>query len=100
MNWPTKIFAGTSGNINVPQGSVLLHLKAVATSGGSIIGVPDAQGGSATVTVPTGSQWWTMDPGHMGIIFRSRNNPGQGLWLVVFSSTNSYFLEVANPQGF
>ncbi len=103
MGWekvvfPTKIYTGANGTVNIPQGSILLHLAAVGN--GSVIGVPDGQGNSVTIPIPNTTQWFTFDPNHMNCVFRAANSPAQGPWAIVFSGTTSYFLEVANPQGF
>ena len=93
---PTKIFAGTSGTVNVPVGSVLLHLRIL---GGSVIGIPDGQGNSITLTGGAAG-WLEYDPWHLNVKFQQANDTSPAAtWAVVFSGTSSYVLEVMNPQG-
>ncbi len=97
LTQPIKAFAGTSGTVNVPQGSVLLYLTAVGN--GTIAGVPDGQGGSLTVTIPNTSQWFVYDSPSLNMKFAAPNSPAQGPWAVVFTGTTSYYMEVMNPHG-
>ncbi len=92
---PTKIYTGVSGTVNVPKGCVLLYLT--ATGNGSIIGMPDGQGGSNTVTIPNTSQWFLYDAPGLGTIFNP--GPSASTWAITFSGTTSYLMEVMNPAG-
>ncbi len=97
INKPTKIFSGTAATINVPVGSVLLHLRAIGA--GTIAGIPDGQGGSLTLTT-TAAGWLEYDPCHLNVKFQAPAGATLGAtWSVVFSGTSSFILEVMNPNG-
>jgi hypothetical protein len=95
---PIKAFTGTAGSVNVPRGSVLVYLT--ATGNGSIIGIPDGQGNSLTLTIPNTSQWFIYDSPSLALKFSSNSSPNQAdPWVVVFSGTTAYYMEIMNPSG-
>ena len=96
MQWtqPVKLFAGVSGTVTVPSGSVVLAIRAIGN--GSIQGVPDGQGGAVTITIPNASQWFEYTPGSWNI--RCINAGGLN-WTFNFVGTTAYMIEIGNSGG-
>lgn len=91
---PVKRFAGASGTVTLPAGAQILSFIAHATSAGSVT-FPDGIGGTVTLPVPAGT-WAAYDPKHLACAMGA----AAGLDTVVFTSTDSYLLEVQSKQGF
>lgn len=89
-----KRFGGASGTVTLPAGAQIIHMTIHATSAGSVA-FADGAGGTVTVPIPASSQWFDYDPKHINTVMGAGGSPVT----VVFTGTDSYFLEVANPTG-
>ena len=83
---------GTSGTVTLPPGSAILSIIAHASAGGATCAFRDGKGGTVTVPVPNGA-WFVYDPKHLNDV----TGPSDGA--IVFTGTDSYFVEYTNPGG-
>jgi len=87
-----KRFAGASGTVTIPKGGHVIAINAHCTSAGTVA-FWDGVGGTVTIPVPA-STWWIYDPKHLG----TTANAATG-YDIVFTTTDSYFVEVVLPSG-
>lgn len=90
-----QIFAGSAGTPSIPVGAIIRRIVVVGGSGATVA-MPDGQGGTATIPVPSAYPHVVFDDGqHIATVplLRSKGND------VVFTSTVSYCVEVYIPSG-
>lgn len=90
---PLKRFSGASGAVPVRKGWIILNLQAGTSTGGTVDGFPDGQGGLITLILPSGSNGINIDPKHEGIVVKSDGN-------ITFNGTTTYYMEVMCKDGF
>jgi hypothetical protein len=88
----TVRYAGVSGTVTITPGGHVLSILAHATSAGSI-SFWDGMGGTITVPIPAGADWFHYDPKHLNATANTK------LQSITFNTTDSYLVEVAYPQG-
>jgi hypothetical protein len=87
-----KRLAGSSGAVSIPLGSHVLSISAHSTAGGSVA-IWDGAGGVATIPIPANT-WFVYDPKHLC------TTANTGSATITFTTTDSYLVEISNPQGF
>lgn len=94
ISGPVKRYAGASGTVTLPKGAQILTISAHCTSAGTVAW-DDGVGGTITVPVPAGT-WFVYDPKHLACVAGTPS----GALTVVFTTTDSYFVEVQCKDGF
>ena len=83
--------AGLSGTVTLVAGARVLQIHAYASS--SISSTVQIFSDAAAVTLPAGSGWWGLQENHVDLI-APKATP-----TIVFTSTQSYFVEWVGPPG-
>jgi hypothetical protein len=87
-----KRFAGSSGTVTIPAGGHVINITAHCTSAGTVA-FWDGVGGTVTVPVPA-STWFVYDPKHLSTTANALAGNS-----IVFTTTDSYLVEVVLPSG-
>lgn len=91
-----KRFAGASGTVAIPAGGHVIGITAHCTSAGTVA-IWDGAGGVVTIPVPA-STWFVYDPKHLNTTANGSTSAADQRQ-IVFTTTDSYFVEVVLPSG-
>jgi hypothetical protein len=86
--------AGASGTVTLPKGAHVIAITAHCTSAGTLAmwdGI--TTGGTVTIPIPA-SSWFVYDPKHLSTTVNAATN-----YSLVFTTTDSYFVEYVVPSG-
>ena len=70
----------------------MLRILAHASGAGATVAMPDGKGGTATLPIPNGAQWFEYNAMHTSFALQSGD-------AIVFTNTDAYFVEVESPTG-
>ena len=91
-----KRFAGASGTVTIPAGGHVIAISAHCTSAGTVT-IWDGAGSTVVIPVPA-STWWVYDPKHLSTTSQGPNAVATQQQ-IVFTTTDSYLVEVVLPSG-
>lgn len=89
---PVARVAGSSGAAGLAAGDRILQIRCHASVGGAVLAMPDGRGGTATVPIPNGAQWFTYDARHTNFSLKNSED-------LTFTGTDAFFVEYTNPGG-